>query len=77
MKYLVQWDYKSALAGPWRGGDVVEIDERLAEAVNRDSPGVLKPAGKKEQKVAPLSDKVRKDRMVRDAETRGGAKEGE
>lgn len=71
MKYLVQWNYRSSLAGPWMKGDVVELDERLAEAVNRDSPGVLKPAGKKQEKAEPLSEATRKDRMVREAETHG------
>ncbi len=69
MKYLVQWNYKSSLAGPWLKGDLVDIDDRLAEAVNRDSPGVLRAAGKKE-KEQPLNEEIRKDRMVREAETR-------
>ena len=47
MKYKVQWDYTSNI-GSFDKGAVVEVDDALAEHVNRDSPGVLKPA--KEQK---------------------------
>jgi hypothetical protein len=63
MKYLVQWKYKSSLGGPWMKGDVVEIDDRLADAVNRDSPGVLKPAAEA------LSKEDRRDRMMRAEQT--------
>lgn len=43
MRFVVQWRYVSGLGGPWAKGEVVELDsEELAEAVNRDSPGVLK-----------------------------------
>lgn len=41
-KYKVQWNYRSSLGGPYLKGDVIELDEKTAEAVNRDSPGVLK-----------------------------------
>jgi len=67
MKYLVQWKYKSSLGGPWMKGDVVEIDDRLADAVNRDSPGVLKPVGKKMEEA--LSKEDRRDRMMRAEQT--------
>ena len=63
MEYQVQWRYFSSLGGPWQKGDVVEMDEPLAEAINRDSPGVLKPKGT-------LNIKKGKDRMVKKAETR-------
>lgn len=43
MKYKVQWDYASGI-GSFDKGAVVEVDDALAEHVNRDSPGVLKPA---------------------------------
>ncbi|MCI0678531.1 MAG: hypothetical protein L0Z63_05760 [Actinobacteria bacterium] len=46
MKYKVQWDYKSNI-GSFDKDSVVEIDEALAEHLNRDSPGVLKPASSK------------------------------
>lgn len=29
--------------GPWTPGEVVELDQDVAEWVNRDSPGVLSP----------------------------------
>lgn len=44
MQYVVQWKYKSSLGGPWQAGEVIELEEELAEAVNRDSVGVLLPA---------------------------------
>lgn len=40
-KFEVQWSYVSSLGGPWGEGDVIELPEDLADAVNRDSPGVL------------------------------------
>lgn len=39
--YIVQWDYASSYGGPWSKGDRVELDDATAEAINRDSPGVL------------------------------------
>lgn len=39
-KYRVEWRYASSL-GNFAAGDVVELDEDLAEHINRDSPGVL------------------------------------
>lgn len=41
--YTVQWKYASSYGGPWREGEVVELDEAVATAVNRDSPNVLVP----------------------------------
>jgi len=41
-KYKLQWNYTSSLGGPWEKGEVVELDEEMAERVNVDSPGVLK-----------------------------------
>ncbi len=57
-RYKVQWNYSSALGGPWRKGDVVELDPDLAEAINRDSPGVLVEAKARAKKSS-------KDRMMR------------
>lgn len=42
MKYKFQWNYKSSLGGPWLKGDVVDLSEAQAEAIQKDSPGVLK-----------------------------------
>lgn len=62
-KYTVKWNYKSSLGGPWMKGDVVEIDDpATAEAINRDSPGVLVEG---EQKAS-----TKKDRQVKSAKTR-------
>ena len=41
-KYTVQWKYRSSLGGPWDKGQEVELNDADAEAINRDSPGVLK-----------------------------------
>lgn len=57
-RYLVQWNYKSSLGGPFLKGDVIEISEVLAADINRDSPGVLKDTKKKESQ----------DRMKAEAE---------
>lgn len=39
--YVVQWNYKAGKVGPWFAGDTVDLSPAEAEAVNRDSPGVL------------------------------------
>jgi hypothetical protein len=63
--FEVRWNYKSSLGGPWKKGDVVQVDPPLAEAINRDSPGVLK-----EIKESPPKGKGKgkQDRMVKEAE---------
>lgn len=43
MTYTVQWNYQSGLGGPWLAGQVLEVDDALAIALNHDSPGVLVP----------------------------------
>ena len=40
-KYVVQWSYKSGIGGPWGAGAVVNLDDDVAEAINKDSPDVL------------------------------------
>jgi hypothetical protein len=59
MEYLVNWSYRSSLGGPWQAGERITIDPALADAINRDSPGVLSPA-----------ETVRADRMVKTSRTR-------
>lgn len=67
MKYKVKWNYKSSLGGPWLKGDVVDLREDLAEAINRDSPGILEEAGDaKAAKVAKVAED--ENRMVVKAE---------
>lgn len=52
-KYKVAWDYTSNI-GSFDKGAVVEVDDELADHVNRDSPGVLKPVkDAKKQKDTP------------------------
>lgn len=58
--YTVMWNYKSSLGGPWQAGDVIELEPAKAEAIGKDSPGVLK---KGKAKVA-----APKDRQVKKAE---------
>ena len=47
VRYLVEHDYRAysdgQWVGPWRAGDVVQIDAGVAAWVNRDSPGTLTP----------------------------------
>ena len=64
--YKVKWDYTSSLGGPWIKGDVIEMDEAKAEAVNKDSPGVL-TRYKGKQRAMNLAPQ---DRMVKRAKTR-------
>lgn len=75
MLFKVQWKYSSSLGGPFMAGDTVELDEAKAEAINRDSPGVLVAVSAKKAG-EPVSEQVIKDRAVKAAETRGrGAQE--
>jgi len=60
MKYKFKWNYKSSLGGPWLKGDVVDLREDMAEAINRDSPGVLEEVGSKIH--------IKENRMVAEAE---------
>lgn len=45
MYYRVQWPYQSghtaAYGGLWRAGQVFDLPDALALAINADSPGVL------------------------------------
>ena len=46
MLFKVQWDYQSGLVDqPLAAGSIVDIDPALADHINRDSSGVLIPAG--------------------------------
>lgn len=73
MQYIVQWDYASNLGGPWKAGQKVELSEAEAEAINRDSPGVLdaKPPAEAKREVA----EPPKDRQVKAAKGRAAKKE--
>lgn len=70
MNFKVQWKYTSSLGGPFVAGDVVELDEAKAEAINRDSPGVLVAVNPKKAGKPVSKDEIR-DRAVKQAETRG------
>ena len=47
MRYRVNWTYASSLGGPWHEGQLVELAEDVAVAVDATSPGVLTPAADK------------------------------
>lgn len=69
-KFKVKWNYRSSLGGPWMKGDIIELEESVGEAVNRDSPGVLVAVAEKvEKKVEEnLTERIvegAQDRMVR------------
>lgn len=72
LKYVVQWTYKSSNGGPWGAGAVVSVDEDVAKAINRSSPGVLipfvpepEPTPKPEVKVSERAPKApAKDRQM-------------
>lgn len=64
-KFIVQWRYRSNLAGPWVEGEVVELDEGLATAVNHDSPGVLVAYVKPAEPETRAPEAPAKDRMMK------------
>lgn len=72
-RYEVQHAYHSvgAQVGPWKVGDLVELDEASAEWVNRDSPGCLVAAAE-----APRGEPVREQLPGRDRQHRGGRNRG-
>lgn len=66
-RYKVNHKYGTTYLGPWTAGSEVELDEEVAEWVNRDSVGTLTlvvPAGEEpvedpaEQPVEPVEDPV-------------------
>jgi hypothetical protein len=62
-KYIIQWNYGSGQVGPYLKGDVVEVEDELAEWMMRDSPGVLKEV-KEVKKSGSKSSKAKSDRMI-------------
>lgn len=75
LKYRVLWKYASSLGGPWAEGQVIELKEAVAAAVNIDSPGVLEVYVEPEpepKKAAPKKRTVKsgKNRMELGEETR-------
>lgn len=57
MKYTVQWGYRSAW-GVLAKGEVVELDDKTAEWLQRDSPGVLVGEAPKAKRGRPPKAKV-------------------
>lgn len=72
MRYIVQWRYSSSYGGPWDAGADVDLDAWQAEAINRDSPGVLAIAGAIPPDVRMEAGPVA-DRMVRSPSRKRGA----
>lgn len=74
MDYIAQWDYSSSYGGPYKKGELVQIDEELAAQINADSPGVLvlesetkKAAKPKEREVKAASNRQQKKSQSRAA----------
>lgn len=43
MRYIVTQRYASSYGGPWSEGERVDIETWLADIINIDSPGTLRP----------------------------------
>lgn len=71
-QYTVQHTYRSAgvRLGPWKAGDVVELDVETADWVNRDSPGCLF-AARLADEPAPVEPLARRKPPGRDRQHRG------
>jgi hypothetical protein len=64
--YTVQWNYRTQSRGPWAGGEVIDISDAEAIAINKDSPGVLVPV-RVAAPAARVLDAAPNDRMVKGA----------
>ena len=67
-KYRIVHDYTSGNLGPFKAGDVVEIDDRIIEWLLRDSPGVAEPV--KDKPKSKRRAKPKHNRMVTEAQNR-------
>ena len=70
-QYLIVHDYTSGNLGPFKKGDVVEIDDRIIEWFLRDSPGVAELV----EEPAKCKAKPKHNRMVVKAENRSAEPE--
>lgn len=70
MRYTVTRAYTSGSGGPWRAGDVVEIDDDLAAHLEADSPGLLVPVADEPEPEARTFDAPPHDRQVKAARKR-------
>lgn len=70
-KYKVNWDYASGFGGPWKKGEVIELEEGEAAAINVDSPKVLSRQAER-KKAAPKkrAQPKQEDRQVKAAKNR-------
>ena len=67
-RYVVGHDYTSNL-GAFVEGSEVDVNDDLADHINRDSPGTLQPV--REEPQARAEDHPPHDRMVKTARKRG------
>ena len=70
-QYLIVHDYTSGNLGPFKAGDVVEIDDRIIDWLLRDSPGVAELVEEPAKRKA----KPKRNRMVVKAENRSAEPE--
>lgn len=82
-RYTIQRSYASAhntkVYGPWEAGEVIELEQHIAEWVDRDSPGVLAPVvdepEESETSEPPVAEtrqrKPSRDRQYRTGQNRG------
>lgn len=61
MKYKITHDYTSSI-GSYEKGAEVDLDDELAEFLERDSPGILKPVAEKKKAPAKTEDETTKER---------------
>ncbi|WP_328465528.1 hypothetical protein OHA21_43825 [Actinoplanes sp. NBC_00393] len=71
-KFTVNHAYKASRdgqqLGPWKPGDVVDLEQADADWVNRDSPGCMSPTS-----AAPAEGAARQRSASKDRQHRGGA----
>ncbi len=67
-RYKIMHDYSGGGLGPFKKGDVVEIDDRIIDWLLRDSPGVAEPV--KDKLKRKRKAKAKKNRMVVKAKNR-------
>ena len=70
--YTLQWNYRTHRLGPWAEGEVIDISDAEAIAINQDSPGVLVPV-RVAAPAARVLDAAPVDRMVKGAGRRRAA----
>lgn len=75
--YTFGWNYQARrdgqILGPYREGDVVELDDELAGWINRDSPGILdQPQPEPEDQEPERQAKPKPNRQAKAPQNRAG-----